>query len=241
MTTASTELGPRAARRQRFAEEVEERLTPVMTALGVLFLLVVLAEPRAEPGSTLSGVLTVVGWLLWGVFAVEYAARLVIAPDRLRFLRRTWWQLLFLVLPFLRFLRLVRLLRLLRTGRIVSSALRSSRSAGQVLSSRLGWLASVTGITVLAASQLLYEFGEVRPYGEALYATALAVVAGETFAPRTPFGRLLEIALVGFSTAVFATLAGSLGAYFLESRRPAVGPPGLPEHERPGDRSATAD
>ncbi len=41
---------------------------------------------------------------------LEYAARLVIATDRLRFLRRTWWQLLFLALPFLRFLRLVRLL-----------------------------------------------------------------------------------------------------------------------------------
>jgi voltage-gated potassium channel len=234
MTGTSTGPDTRAARRQRFAEEVEQRLTPAMTALGVLFLLVVLAEPRAQAGSTLSDALTLVGWLLWGVFAVEYAARLVIAPDRLRFVRRTWWQLLFLLLPFLRFLRLVRLLRLLRTGRVVSSVIRSGRSAGQVLSSRLGWLASVTAVTVLAASQLLYEFGEVRPYGEALYTTALAVIAGETFAPRTAFGRLLEIVLVTFSTAVFATLAGSLGAYFLETRRPAAGSPAPPGQRASG-------
>ena len=112
--------------RQELAELLEERLTPLMSALGVLFLLVVLAEPRTRPGSTVGQVLIVLSWGLWAVFALEYAARLVIATDRLAFLRRTWWQLLFLVLPFLRFLRLVRLLRLLRTGRVLSSAIRSS-------------------------------------------------------------------------------------------------------------------
>lgn len=213
------------ARRQRLAEEVEERLTPLMSALGVLFLLVVLAEPRAEPGSGVARVLVAVGWLLYGVFVVEYAARFVIARDRWTFLRRTWWQLLFLVLPFLRFLRLVRLLRLLRTGRVLSSAIRSTRSAGRVLSSRLGWLASMTLITVLTASQLLFEFGEVTPYGEALYVTALAVVGGANWGAESGFGRVLEVLLVAFSAGVFATLAGSLGAYFLETRRPPEPPP----------------
>jgi voltage-gated potassium channel len=188
-----------------------------MSSLGVLFLLVVLAEPRAEPDSTVSQVLTVISWGLWAVFALEYGTRLAIATDRLSFLRRTWWQLLFLVLPFLRFLRLVRLLRLLRTGRVLSSAIRSSRSAGRILSGRLGWLASVTAITVLAASQLVYEFGDVRPYGQALYVTALAVIAGETFGARSGLGRVLETALVTFSVGIFATLAGSLGAYFLQA------------------------
>ena len=216
--------------RQELAEQLEERLTPVMSALGVLFLIVVLAEPRAEPGSTVSSVLTVVSWTLWAAFALEYAARLAIATDRLQFLRRTWWQLLFLVLPFLRFLRLVRLLRVLRTGRVLSSAIRSSRSAGRVLSGRLGWLASVTAITVLAASQLVYEFGEVRPYGEALYVTALAVIAGETFGARSGLGRVLETVLVTFSVGIFATLAGSLGAYFLrpEAAQPAGEAAGRP-------------
>lgn len=223
--TAPRPSTPRTPR-QELAEHLEERLTPVMSALGVLFLLVVLAEPRAEPGSTVGRALTVVSGALWAAFALEYATRLAIATDRVRFLRRTWWQLLFLVLPFLRFLRLVRLLRLLRTGRVLSSAIRSSRSAGRVLSGRLGWLASLTAITVLAASQLVYEFGEARPYGEALYVTALAVIAGETFGARTGLGRVLETVLVSFSVGVFATLAGSLGAYFLEepravSRRPS--------------------
>jgi voltage-gated potassium channel len=209
------------SRRTRLAEELEERLTPLMSALGLLFLLVVLAEPRAEPGSGLSGALSALSWLLWATFAVEYAARFTVADERRRFFRRTWWQLLFLALPFLRFLRLVQLVRVLRTSRVLSSAIRSTRSAGSLLSSRLGWLASLTAITILAVSQLLFEFGEVTPYGDALHATALAAIAGQPFGAEGGLAKVLEVGLAAFSVGVFATLAGSLGAYFLEARRPA--------------------
>jgi voltage-gated potassium channel len=100
-----------------------------MSALGVLFVLVILGEQLAEPGSGLSTVLTVLGWVLWAVFAAEFVMRAVVAPDRGGFFRRNWWQVLFIVLPFLRVLRLVRAARLLRTGRVLSGAVRGSRSA----------------------------------------------------------------------------------------------------------------
>ena len=54
-------------------------------------------------------------------FAAEFAARLVVAPEKGRFWRRNWWQLLFLLLPVLRVLRLVRAVRFLRTGRVLSA------------------------------------------------------------------------------------------------------------------------
>ena len=78
--------------------------------------------------------LTVAGWVLWAVFCAEFVVRLVVAPDRRRFLGRNWWQVLFLVLPFLRFLRLVRAVCFLRSGRVMSSAVRSTRTAANVLS-----------------------------------------------------------------------------------------------------------
>ncbi len=92
---------PRAGAGRELAERLEERLTPAMSALGVLFLLVVLAQPRAEPGGFVADALGVAGWVLWAAFVLEYGVRLVLAEERLRFLRRTWWQLLFLALPFL--------------------------------------------------------------------------------------------------------------------------------------------
>jgi len=208
------------ARREAWAEDVLDRLTPAMSALGVLFLLIVLGEQFARPGSGVSTFLTVVGWALWAVFAVEFLARMVVAPSTGRFLKRNWWQLLFLVLPFLRILRLVRALRVLRTGRVLSSAVRSSRSVRHVLGGRVGWLAVVSAITVLASSQLLYGFGGYESYGAALHAAALAAVTGEPLGQPDPFAQALEVLLAIFSVAVFATLAGSLGAYFFDSSRP---------------------
>ena len=204
--------------RERLADELLDRLTPVMSALGVLFLLLVLGERLARPGSALSMVLTVAGWLLWLAFAAEFVARMVVAPSTARFLRRNWWQLAFLVLPFLRVLRLVRAVRVLRAGRIVSSAVRSTRSSRRALGDRVAWLGAVTAIVVLASSQLLYEFTGYERYGDALHATALAAITGEPLGRPDTFARLLELLLGAYSVAVFATLAGSFGAYFLESR-----------------------
>jgi len=204
--------------RERFADELLDRLTPVMSALGVLFLLLVLGERLARPGSALGAVLTAAGWLLWLVFAAEFVARMVVAPSTSRFLRRNWWQLAFLVLPFLRVLRLIRTLRVLRAGRVLSSAIRSSRSAQRALGDRIGWLAAVSAIVVLAASQLLFEFGDYERYGDALHATALAAITGEPLGRPSTFARVLEVLLGAYSVGIFATLAGSFGAYFLESR-----------------------
>lgn len=204
--------------RERWAEELLDRLTPAMSALGFLFLLVVLGEQLARQDSALGTALTVASWALWGVFAAEFAARLVVAPDKRRFWRRNWWQLLFLLLPFLRFLRLVRAVRFLRTGRVLSSAVRSSRSARSVLGSRLGWLAAVSAITVLGSSQLLYQFSGYDRYGDALHAAALATITGNPLGRPDGFAKILEVGLAAFSVVVFATLAGSLGAYFLETR-----------------------
>jgi voltage-gated potassium channel len=186
-----------------------------MAALGVLFLLVVLGQSLATDAE-LARWLAVAGWVLWAVFVAEFAFRAYIAPDRSRFWRRNWWQLLFLAVPFLRFVRAVRgALRFLRAARVLSSAVRGSRSAGRLLSSRIGWLAVVTGVVVLAASQLLLVTGSYDTYGPALHDAALATVTGEPLRADDTMARLLNVVLAVYSVAVFATLAGALGAYFL--------------------------
>lgn len=204
-----------AEERDAWATELLDRLTPVMSALGILFALVVLAEQLTHPDSTVGWALTVTGWLLWAVFVAEFVARMVVAPDTGRFWRRNWWQVVFLLLPTLRVFRLVRALRVLRTGRVLSSAIRSSRSARGLLGSRIGWLAAVTAIVVLSSSQLLYAFAGFETYGEALHAAALATMTGEPLAVDGAFAAVSEVVLAAYSVVVFATLAGSLGAYFL--------------------------
>jgi voltage-gated potassium channel len=202
--------------REIWADELLDRLTPVMSALSVVFVLVVIGESLATSGTTLSQGLTVLGWLIWLVFVVEFIARVVIAPKTAEFLKRNWWQVAFLVLPFLRIFRLIRTIRILRTGRVLSSAVRSSRSARRVLGSRVAWLAVVSAITALGSSQLLYEFEVFERDGDALHAAAVATITGEPLARPDGFAKVLDVALAAYSVVVFAALAATLGAYFLE-------------------------
>ena len=206
------------------AEALARRLDRPMGVLGVLFLFVVLGQQLAEdPG--LMSFLNVVGWLFWAVFVSEFLLRAYIARFSKRFWRRNWWQVLFLMLPFLRFLRVLRaarLLRLARVGRVggvLSAGLRGSRSAGRLLSSRIGWLAAVTAVVVLVSSQLLYVLGAYAEYGPALSDAAMSTITGRELGAAGAFPRVLEVALAVYSVGVFATLAGSVGAYFLRGER----------------------
>jgi voltage-gated potassium channel len=203
------------------------RLDKPMGVLGLVFVLVVLGQSLArEPW--LATVLTVAGWLCWGVFVAEFLHRALRARNRRRFWARNWWQVLFLALPFLRFARALTLLRAARLGGVVSAAVRGSRSAGRLLSGRIGWLAAVTGVVVLAGSQLLYVGGAYEDYAPALHETALATVTGQPLTAEAGLARILEVVLAVYSVAVFATLAGALGAYFLDNRQPAGAPAEVP-------------
>lgn len=222
------------------AEQLARRLDRPMGALGVLFLLLVLAQTLATDPAT-AGWLGALGWTLWAVFVGELVLRAVVARDQRRFWRRNWWQVIFLAVPFLRFaralsfLRLGRAARVARVGGVLTSAVRGSRSAGRLLTSRIGWLVVVTGVVVLASSQLLYLLGTFEVYGDALHGAALATISGEPLAADDGVARVLEVALAVYSVAVFATLAGALGAYFLERPR---GDRSRRSDAEPGGRSA---
>ncbi|WP_116709124.1 hypothetical protein [Actinomycetospora cinnamomea] len=208
---------PRPLRDPGQAERLARRLDKPMGAIGVVFLLVVLGQSLAEDRRLVTA-LTVAGWLLWLVFVTEFALRAYVARDQRRFWARNWWQLVFLAVPFLRFFPLLSVLRASRVGSVLSAAVRGSRSTGRLLSGRIGWLGVVTGIVVLAASQLLYVLGAYTRYLDALHEAALATVTGEPLSADDGVARVLEVVLAVYSVAVFATLAGAIGAYFLHAR-----------------------
>lgn len=185
-----------------------------MGALGLVFVVVLTGQLLAT-GPVWARVFTVLGWAFWAVFAGEFALRAYVAKDQRRFWRRNGWQIVFLAVPFLRFLRGLSLLRSVRVAGVVSATVRGSRSAGRLLTGRIGWLATVTAVVVVGSSQLLFATGTFTDYGAALHGAALAAITGEPLAADGTFARFAEVALALYSVAVFATLAGSLGAYFL--------------------------
>lgn len=207
----------------RRAELLARRLDRPMGILGVIFLFVVLGQLVATDAA-MNSVFTTLGWLFWAVFVAEFVLRAYIAGFSKRFWRRNWWQVIFLLVPFLRFfralqaLRLVRVARLARYGSILSAGVRGSRSAGRLLTSRIGWLTAVTAVVILASSQLLYATGEHSSYAESLYESAMAAITGSGISGTSAFSRIIQVFLAIYSVAVFATLAGTFGAYFLRQR-----------------------
>lgn len=209
--------------RLRRAELLARRLDKPMGILGVIFLFVVLGQLIADDPLMVT-VLTVIGWLFWVVFVAEFLLRAYIAGFGKDFWRKSWWQAVFLLVPFLRFfrvlqaLRLVRYARVARYGSILSAGVRGSRSAGRLLTNRIGWLAAVTAVVVLASSQLLYATGERSSYADLLFESSMAAITGTGITGSSVLPRIIQVFLAIYSVAVFATLAGTLGAYFLRQK-----------------------
>jgi voltage-gated potassium channel len=225
-TTLGSDPDGEPTRRERAAALLEDRLDIPMAALAVVWAALVAYELIA-PASQRDD-LTLVGNVIWVVFAVELAVKLVVSGHPVRFLRRHWPSVLFLALPVLRVLRVaraVRAVRVLPAARVAGASYRAVGTARGLLAGRLQFLAAATAITIFAGGQLLYVLergrdGGVTSLGDALWIAANAAISGSIVTePVTLAGRLLALVLTAYAVVVFASLAATLGAFFLEARQ----------------------
>lgn len=212
--------------RERLATLLERRLDVPMAVLAVVWAAMVaydLVAPSAH-----AGWIAIASNVIWAVFAVELLAKLALSGHPGRFLLRHWPSVLFLVLPLLRVLRLARSLRIMRVlpaGRVVGSSYRAVGTAKGLLTGRLQFLAAATAVVVFGGGQLLFVLergreGALTGLGDALWwAANLAIASSLVYEPVTLLGRLLAIVLSSYAVVVFASLAASLGAFFVESRQ----------------------
>ena len=206
-----------------------ERADPVMAWLGVVFALLVGYEIAVDLSPRTARVVEIVGWAIWAAFALEFVAKLWLAPRRARFLRRNWFQLVALAIPTLRVLRFLRLLRIgraLPAARVVTSSYRSVGTARRLFQSRLGYLAASAVVVAIASAELVFLFERgargtgLDSFGDALLWAAAAVVALQADpVPVTTAGRLVMLATLAFGLVVVASLAGTVGAFLVEERR----------------------
>lgn len=224
-------LPPRACEEREFDDwlrRATERADPAMAWLGILFALLVGYEIAVDLTPAAADTLQLAGWAIWGIFALEFGVKLWLAPSKRRFLRRHVVQAAGLLLPALRVLRLLRLARVgraLPAGRVVAASYRTAGSSRRLFRSRLGYLAALSSIATVALAELAYLFerdasgGIFASFGDALIWSAAVVVA--LSADPRPASTGAEIAMLGgfvFGLVVVASLAGTLGAFFLESR-----------------------
>ncbi|MFY9587897.1 MAG: hypothetical protein WAT66_10630 [Actinomycetota bacterium] len=203
--------------REIAAERLVRRLDPYMTAFGVAWLIAWIVEPFATANTGPGIALDIVTYAVWAAFIVEFIARLIVDPSTWGFLKRRWWELIILVVPVLRFLRILRMARVARAARPLASAAQLSRSAQSRLASRVAYLLMITGLVIVIAGRVLYDFGGVTSYTQALHLAALGALGGHSLPIKTAAGQIVEINLILYQVVVFAAFAGVIGAFLLKT------------------------
>jgi voltage-gated potassium channel len=211
---------------QHFEQAVAFPMLVLSLAVVPLLLIPLLARDLS-PGVRTT--LLALDWAIWAAFLAEYGIRLYLAPYKKVFVRSNLFDLLIVLLPFLRPLRVVRsarAARLLQEGRAMSFLGRASQSAREILTRHKLHYVLLAGIgAVLIGAAVTREFEQSAPgstiktFSDALWwATSTAVTVGSTTSPVTPPGRVVAVVLMLFGLGVFGLLAASFASFFIGER-----------------------
>jgi voltage-gated potassium channel len=215
-----------ASERWQALEQLDDWLRTPMLVLSFVWLVLVIAELAI--GS--SRLLETFGIAIWIVFVLEFALRLALAPDRLRFVRANWLTIIALLVPALRLFRALRVLRAARALRgmrlvkIVGTANRGMNALRTTLKRyKLGYVIALTVVVALlgAGGMLAFEPAETveggfSSYGEALWWTGMLLTTmGSAFWPVTPEGRILCFLLSLYGFGVFGYITASFASFFV--------------------------
>jgi voltage-gated potassium channel len=211
-----------------------EHLTAYPLTLLSLLFIAVYAWPILDPGMRdhWRSVCQAGDLLIWGVFCIEYMARLLLARNKIGFVRTHWFDLSVLILPVLRPLRALRLLNALRV---------LNRHAVSWTRGRLAlYVVATTGLIVLMAGLAVLEaergdpHSTIRSYPQALWwavCTITTVGYGDLY-PATVEGRLVAVALMVGGLGLIGFTTGSLASWIVDQ---------LSDSERPSGAATRAD
>lgn len=209
--------------RYRLLRSVERILDGPMIFLGFIWLVLLVIELIWERNKMLG----YLSYSIWGIFIVDFLTKIILAPEKLIFLKKNWLTVISLFIPALRVFRVFRIVRLLqgirgiRVVRIISSLNRSIRSLGKTMQRRaFGYVMITTLIVTFAGAAGMYALENPNPgftsYWLALWWTAMRVItAGTEFNPVSPEGRGLGFLLSVFGFSIFGYFTATFASYFI--------------------------
>jgi voltage-gated potassium channel len=197
-----------------------------MTVLSVMWLPVfVIPMVVHHLPAGISQTLDTLDYLIWATLAVEYMAKLYLAPDRLRFAGTHVLDLVLIAVPALRPLRALRLLRVIRLSRagvLLVSALGRVRALVTHRGLHFVLLSVIGIIAVTAALEVVFESGApgatITNYGQALWWAVVTVttVGYGDMHPVTAAGQGVAVALMITGIGLLGVLTATVASYFVE-------------------------
>ncbi len=207
--------------REELREGLDRYLDLPLALASLALVLIAIIQLGGEVEPPWDGRMEVLGWALWGLFFVEFAAKFVLAPNKRRYVTRRWLDVLVLLVPFLRFLRLLRVLRLTRAFPVFRLLVFGGRGSGATLTllrrRRLVQLALVSVMVVLVGAALVFILengapgGQIKNFGDALYwSSTIVTTVGNELYPVTVGGRVLAFLLMLYAVGIFSYFIASI-------------------------------
>ena len=223
---------PAASRqRWRLLKELDRAWGPVLDLLGLVWLLLLVAEFVWDEGRWV----TAATQAIWVIFIVDAVVGLMLAPSKTGYVRRNWLTLLALVIPALRILRITRVLPVLRAARavrglrlvrVLTSINRGMRTLRRTAARKgLGYVLGLTFIVTLVGGAGMYAFerppgGGLQSYGDALWWTAMIMTTmGSEYWPKSFEGRALALLLSIYAFAIFGYVTAAIASLLVENTR----------------------
>ena len=231
--------------RESLLEQIEEWLETPMIVLSFIWLALFIYELLWD----LNPFLETVGFIIWGIFILEFALKFFLAPKKIEYLKNNWLIGISLVLPALRVFRIFRVFRVLqatraarglRLVRILGSLNIGMNALGESFRRRgFKYVLFVTFIVIFggAAGMLTFESaadvkGGFAGYGDALWWTAMLMTTlGGAYTPQTAEGRILNFVLALYAFVSFGYITATLATFFVErdavkreEKKPAIQP-----------------
>jgi voltage-gated potassium channel len=211
--------------RYELLNRLQDILEMPMVALGFIWLILLIIELTKGLTTWLQYLSTVI----WLIFIVDFIIKIILAPHKVRFLKKNILTVISLVIPALRVFRLVRFFRLVRTVRavrglrlvkLIGSLNRGMKSLGEAMKRRaFGYVLALTLVVILTGAAGMYAFENnygINSYGESLWWTVMLLTSiGSDYWPVTPEGRVLCFILAVYGFAVFGYFTATLATFFI--------------------------
>ena len=214
-------------RREELRDKLDRYLDLPLALASVVVVLLVIIQLTGEVTGPWQGRMEVLSWALWSLFFLEFVAKFALAPQKRRYLRKHWLDVLIVLLPFLKFLRLARVLRATRAlpiFRLLVFGGRGSESTLELLRRRrFGQLGIISAMVVLIGASVGYLLevdasgSQIENFGDALWwsATTITTVGSELY-PVTVGGRILAFVLMIYAIGVFSYFIGAIASVLVD-------------------------